>query len=139
MNKQNTKRRILVVDDEPDNASIFRITLEDNGFDVDAFNDSMLALSNFKPDYYDLLILDIKMPKMNGYELYEKVSNMDDKVKVCFLTAYGEHYTEEFKARFTSSGSSSTSSLRHNNISFIRKPVQLDELVKKVNETIKKK
>jgi DNA-binding response OmpR family regulator len=64
----------LVVDDEPDNASIFRIALEDNGFDVDVFNDSMLALSNFKPDYYHLLILDIKMPKMNGYELYEKVT-----------------------------------------------------------------
>jgi CheY-like chemotaxis protein len=113
--------------------------LEDSGFEVDEFNNSTAALSAFKPDYYDVLIFDIKMPIMNGYELYEKVKKMDDKVKVCFLTAYGEHYTEEFKARFTSSGSSSTSSLRHNNISFIRKPVQLDELVKKVNETIKKK
>jgi two-component SAPR family response regulator len=78
------------------------------------------------------------MPKMNGYELYQKVSNIDDKVKVCFLTAYGEHYTEEFKSRFASMDSSSPSSLGHN-IFFIRKPVQLDELVKKVNETIKKR
>jgi two-component SAPR family response regulator len=74
--------------------------------DADVFNDSMLALSNFKPDYYHLLILDIKMPKMNGYELYEKVSDIDDRVKVCFLTACGEHYTEEFKTRFASSDSS---------------------------------
>ena len=126
------------MDDELDNTLVFSIGLEDNGFAVDSFTDPILALSNFKSDSYDILILDIKMPKMNGYELYEKVSNMDDKVKVCFLTAYGEHYTEEFKSRFASMDSSSPSSLGHN-IFFIRKPVQLDELVKKVNETIKKR
>jgi two-component system, OmpR family, response regulator ChvI len=93
----------LFVDDEPDNTSIFRIALEDNGFDVDAFNNPTLALSSFKPDYYDLLVLDIKMPNMNGYELYQKIKKMDDKVKVCFLTAFGEQYTEEFKTRFAPS------------------------------------
>jgi hypothetical protein len=56
---------------------------------------------------------------------------MDDKVKVCFLTAYGEDYTEEFKARFNLS-----SSLADSNISFIRKPIMLDDLVKKLNEII---
>jgi CheY-like chemotaxis protein len=93
----------LVVDDEPDNSRIFKIALEYSGFEVDEFNNSTEALSAFKPHYYDVLIFDIKMPKMNGYELYEKVKKLDDKVKVCFLTAYGEHYTEEFKTRFTSS------------------------------------
>jgi CheY-like chemotaxis protein len=72
VNEQNTKKRILVVDDEPDNSTIFKIALEDSGFDVDAFNNSTVALSAFKPNYYDVLIFDIKMPRMNGYELYKK-------------------------------------------------------------------
>src|SRR5919198_3903757 len=99
------KKRILVVDDEPDNSIIFKIALEDSEFEVDAFNNSTAALNAFRPNYYDLLVLDIRMPIMNGYELYEKVKKIDDKVKVCFLTAYGEHYTEEFKTRFTLSSS----------------------------------
>ena len=70
------------------------------------------------------------MPVMNGYELYEKVNKLDYKVKVCFLTAYGEHYTEEFEARFNSSSTSLS------NIYFMRKPITLDDLVKKVNEII---
>jgi len=65
---------------------------------------------------------------MNGYELYDKVKKIDDKVKVCFLTAYSEQYTEEFKTRFTSSSLS--------NISFMRKPIMLDDLVKNINEII---
>jgi DNA-binding response OmpR family regulator len=90
LNDQLEKQRILLVDDEHDNSSIFTIGLEDAGLEVSAYNDPELALSVFKPDYYDLLILDIKMPKMNGYELYEKVRRIDNKVKVCFLTAFVE-------------------------------------------------
>ena len=120
----------MIVDDEPDNCIIFKIALEDNGFEVDAFNSSTAALSAFKPGYYDVLIFDIKMPTINGYELYEKLKKRDDKVKVCFLTAYSEHYTEEFKTRFTSSSS------LVDNISFIRKPIMLDDLVKIVNEIV---
>jgi CheY-like chemotaxis protein len=119
----------LIVDDEPENSRIFKIDLEDDGFEVDTFNDSTAALSAFKPNNYDLLIFDIRMLAMNGYELYEKVKKMDGKVKVCFLTAYGEHYTEEFKTRFRSS------SLADDN-TFMRKPIMLDDLVRKVNETI---
>jgi DNA-binding response OmpR family regulator len=94
-NKRKAKRKILVVDDEQDRSTIFRIALEDNGFDVDAFKDSILALSAFRPNSYDLVVLDIKMPKMNGYELCEKIKKIDDKVKVCFLTASEEQHTEE--------------------------------------------
>ena len=68
---------------------------------------------------------------MNGYELYEKIKKIGDKVKVCFRTAYSEHYTEEFKARFT------FSSLP--NIYFMRKPIMLDDLVKEVNKIITSK
>jgi CheY-like chemotaxis protein len=119
------KRKVLVVDDEPDNTSIFSMSLEDGGYEVDAFTDPLLALSKFKSvKKYDLLILDIKMPDMNGFELYEEIRKIDNKVKTCFLTAFGEGYTEEFGRRFSSS----------TNVSFIRKPIRVDDLVKKVNE-----
>jgi DNA-binding response OmpR family regulator len=122
------KSRILLVDDEHDNKQIFTMGLQDAGFEVDAYTDPELALSAFKPDYYDLLLLDIKMPKMDGYELYEKLKKIDDKVKVCFLTA-SERYKEEHRPSFLSSGSTS----------FLIKPITVDDLVKKVNEMIKQK
>jgi two-component system response regulator ChvI len=63
-NSATTTARILLVDNEPDNTSVLSMGLEDEGYKVDAFNDPMLALSNFKPNYYSLVILDINMPKM---------------------------------------------------------------------------
>lgn len=124
----NEEKKILVVEDEPDNASIFAMGLKDGGFEVDTFTDPLLALSTFKEGKrYNLLILDIKMPDMNGFELYEQIMKIDSKVKVCFLTAFGEGYTEEFKKRFPSSSLG---------VSFIRKPIRMDDLVKKVNEMI---
>jgi len=65
--------RILLVDNEPDNTSVFSMGLQDEGFQVDAYNDSLLALSNFKSSFYNLSILDINMPKMNGFELYREI------------------------------------------------------------------
>jgi DNA-binding response OmpR family regulator len=61
-------------------------------FEVDAYNDSAIALSKFKPDYYDLLLIDVKMPKIDGIELYEKIRKIDDKVMVWFITAYETYY-----------------------------------------------
>jgi DNA-binding response OmpR family regulator len=124
------EKKILVVDDELDNASIFTMGLEDAGFKVDTFTDPQSALSVFKEGKrrkYDLLILDIKMPNMNGFELYEQIKKLDNKVKVCFLTAYGEGYTEEFKKMFPSSSL---------DVSFIRKPIRIDDLVKKVRKMV---
>jgi CheY-like chemotaxis protein len=124
------KRKILVVDDEPDNASVFTMSLEDEGFEVDMFTDPLLALPTFKAGKkYDLLILDIKMPNMNGFDLCDAVKKIDNKVKACFLTAFGEGYTEEFEKRFPASSLFS-------DISFIRKPIRMEDLVKKVNEVI---
>jgi len=65
----------------------FANALEGNGFVVDTFDDPLLALQDFRKDFYDLLILDIRMKKMNGFELYDEIRKIDDKVKVCFLTA----------------------------------------------------
>src|SRR6478672_5519870 len=83
----NKLSRILLVDNEVDNTLLFRMVLEDNGFVVDVFNDSTLVLANFKPRYYELIILDISMPKMDGIELCRNIRKIDDKVKIYFLTA----------------------------------------------------
>jgi two-component system, OmpR family, response regulator ChvI len=68
----------LLVDDEPDIIGILKVGLEDNGFKVDAFTDPELALSNFKSGVYDLLLLDVRMPKLNGFELYEQIKKIDN-------------------------------------------------------------
>lgn len=80
------RRRIMVVDDEDDVNVTLKIVLEDQ-FSVDVFNDPFEALDNFKPGLYDLLLLDIRMPKMNGLVLCNKLRKIDSEVKVCFITA----------------------------------------------------
>jgi CheY-like chemotaxis protein len=70
--------------------------VEDEVFDVDAFTDPELALSNYKSGLYDLVLIDIKMPKMDGFELYEQLKKVDPDVNVCFLTA-SEMYHEEMR------------------------------------------
>jgi CheY-like chemotaxis protein len=84
------RRRILIIDDEPDISLALESVLEGSGFRVDSFNDPLLALKNFKASVYFLFILDSKMPKMNGFELYLEIKKIDNKVKVCFLTALSE-------------------------------------------------
>ena len=93
---KNHPYRILLVDDEPDVTLAFKIGLEDNGFEVDAFNDPILALSTFKQGLNSLVLLDIKMPKMNGFELYKEIRKLDVKVKICFMTAF-DLETEKLK------------------------------------------
>lgn len=88
--------KIMLVDDESDITMAFKLTLQDAGFTVDTYEDPLVALSEFKPRYYDLVILDIKMTKMNGFELYAKMQKIDEQVRVCFITA-GEMYYDEFR------------------------------------------
>jgi DNA-binding response OmpR family regulator len=83
----------LLVDDEPDITSLFRIGLEDSGFIVDTFNDPLIEtfkqkVKDKKISFYDLALLDIKMPKMNGFELFNQIRQVNDKIKVCFITAF---------------------------------------------------
>ena len=89
-------KRILLIDDEPDITFTVKDILEDNGFQVDSFNDPILALNYYKVNFYDLVILDIKMPKMDGFELYNKIREKDPKVKIYFFTATAM-FTEENK------------------------------------------
>ena len=79
--------RILVVDDERDVITALREVLEHNGFKVDSFDDPVLALKNFKAQLYDLVILDIKMPEMNGFSFYREIKKVDKNCKICFITA----------------------------------------------------
>jgi two-component system catabolic regulation response regulator CreB/two-component system response regulator ChvI len=118
--------RILIVDDEPDLTKISVMALEHYGYRVDAFNDPKEALSKYKPGSYDLIILDIKMPEMNGFELYREIKKKDNNAKVCFLTA-SELYYKEFREK-------EFRSLDRN--LFIRKPINNEELAKEINKLI---
>jgi DNA-binding response OmpR family regulator len=114
-----------VVDDEPDVIFTLKIVLEENGFKVDSFTDPLLALQNFKEQdgMYDIIILDIKMPKMNGFELYRQIKKIDDKVKVCFLTA-SEMYYDAYEDIFN------TLDVK----CFIQKPIENKELIDRLNK-----
>ena len=116
-------KKILVVDDEPDICLTLANVLEGNGFVVDTFDDPLLALQNYRKDLYDLLILDIKMGKMNGFELYEEIRMIDDKVKICFLTANKSIYGAFLHV---------SSKLKENQ--FIQIPIQNEELIKIINK-----
>jgi CheY-like chemotaxis protein/predicted transcriptional regulator len=123
IDRQTSSKRILVVDDESDISSAIKIGLEDNGFAVNVFNDPLSALSSYRPGAYDLLILDVKMPKMNGFELYREIRKADSKAKVCFLTAF-EMYGEEFRRVFPSMD------VKH----FIQKPISMSDLVDQIRK-----
>ncbi|HZA64322.1 MAG TPA: response regulator [Nitrososphaeraceae archaeon] len=120
--------RILAIDDEPDLTMLCKMALEHYGFEVNTFNDPKEALSNYKPGYYDLVILDIKMPKMDGFELYHEIKKKDANAKVCFLTA-SELYYEEFRKKEYGALDKGL---------FIRKPIDNDELVSEVQKMIEK-
>ena len=120
------KKRICFVDDEPDIILLCKIVLEEAGYEVDTFTDSILALSKFKPNFYDLIVLDIKMPNMDGFELCKRLKEIDSKIKVCFLTA-SEMYYETFRKK------------EYDGIDkdlFLRKPIENEDLIKKVNNII---
>lgn len=91
--KRKRKERILLVDDEPDITYTLSRVLEGNGFsEVDAYNEPLLVLQNFKSCLYSLLITDIAMPGINGFELYEYIKRIDSKIKVIFMTASRINY-----------------------------------------------
>src|SRR5215469_5317545 len=118
MTYNDHEKRILIVDDEPDIANLYKLSLESDGFVVDAFNDPLLVLSNYRAGIYDLLLIDIKMPQMNGFELYQKLRNVGDNPKVCFITAF-EEFNKQFRELFPN--------LKEKPC-FLRKPIELDYL-----------
>jgi two-component system, OmpR family, response regulator ChvI len=130
-NKRNTakwrKSRIILVDDEPDITFSFNIGLEDYGFAVDAFNDPLLALSSFKVGLYTMAILDIKMPKMNGFELGGKIRKLDDKIKISFMSAF-DIPEEDLKTTIPT--------IYEEKPLIIRKPISIGDFVSRVKEKL---
>ncbi|MGB8032885.1 MAG: response regulator, partial [Nitrososphaeraceae archaeon] len=124
------KKRVFLVDDDYDHTVTFKVGLELAGFEVDAYNDSAIALSNFRADHYDLLLIDIKMPKIYGFELYENIKKMDDKVKVWFITAYEIHYKALKEVSSKPSREGMDLEL------FIQKPIEINDLVKQVKSEL---
>ena len=90
------RQNIMIVDDEDDINLLFAMVLCSEGYNVDAFTDPVAAIMKFERGSYDLLIIDILLPKMDGFELYERIKRLDKNVKVCFLTA-GEINYDQFK------------------------------------------
>lgn len=120
-------KKIMLVDDEADILWLFKMILEsDARLKVDAFADPIVALENFRPGLYDLLLIDIAMPKMNGFELYDKIRELDKKVKVSFVTASEMFYEEIRKESFPELDATC----------FIRKPIANPDLIQQVREIL---
>lgn len=115
------ERKILLVDDEPDLTWTLRLGLENNGFEVDAFNNPEEALTNFKAGRYDLLLIDVRMPRMNGFQLYEEMKKIDNNARICFITAF-EVYYQSLRETFPDLEIDC----------FIKKPIELDDLLKRI-------
>jgi DNA-binding response OmpR family regulator len=124
-NDDLNKKKISIIDDEVDITFTFKTGLEDTGlFIVDTFNDPQVALLNFKPSMYDLLLIDIRMPNTSGYELYKEIRKIDAKIKVIFVTA-SEPF-EDFQKVFPTFDKNY----------YIMKPIEINELIKRVKSTI---
>jgi CheY-like chemotaxis protein len=119
--EQRLSKVILIVDDDPDVTTVFGLGLEDGGFDVYTYNDPLEALSKFRPNFYDLLLVDINMPKIDGIELSRQILELDANVKICFITA-GEANIEVLRELYPT----------RNIGCYIKKPVTIEQLVRRV-------
>jgi len=120
-NDRALSKTVLIIDDDPDVTTVFSLGLQDEGFDVYTYNDPLEALSQFTPNFYDLLLIDINMPKMNGIDLSIQILELDTNVKICFITA-GEANIEVLRELYP------TRSIG----CYIRKPVTIEELVRRI-------
>jgi DNA-binding response OmpR family regulator len=126
-------KRILIVDNDVDVTTAFKVAIEDSNNDIDVnkrievytSNDPALALSEFKPHFYDLLLVDINMPHMNGFELCEKILVIDINVRICFMSSI-EINREGLREIYPSLGIGC----------FIRKPISMDYLLERIRSEL---
>ena len=114
----------MVIDDELDICIMLKVVLEQNGFLVNYYFKPIIALNEFQSNFYDLIILDIQMPEINGMQLYREIRKRDIKTKICFLT--GSESIFDIAHKFTSV------------YTFITKPVENKELIRIVNDLLNK-
>jgi CheY-like chemotaxis protein len=114
-------KTILLIDDDPDATTVFGLGLQDEGFDIYTYNDPLEALSQFRPNFYDLLLIDINMPKMNGIDLSIQLLELDTNAKICFITA-GDANIEVLRELYP------TRSIG----CYIKKPVTIETLVRRI-------
>ena len=149
--ENNEEKRILVVDDEQDILLLLQVILVQAGFKVYSFDNPLQALSSFKGGSYDLAILDVKMPQMDGFQLYEEIKKIDRSLKVCFITAAAaaaaneEMYqyvemTEKDEESVAQVGSQQQQQPQQycelQKTMFLKKPFSNGDLVKEVNRII---
>jgi CheY-like chemotaxis protein len=121
-----TKNRLLIVDDDPDIIIVFKTALENNKYSVDAFTNPLEAISKFKTNQYDFVLLDVVMPEMDGFELYDEIKRIDPNVKVCFMTAYDVNY-ESLKDIYEMPDIDGT---------YFKKPFEMEELIEYLNKEL---
>jgi two-component system catabolic regulation response regulator CreB/two-component system response regulator ChvI len=120
-------KNILFIDDEKDITLTIKIILEQTGlYHVDTFNDPAVALKKFKPNFYALVLIDIMMPKMCGFELYEHLKKIDPYIQVCFLTASEMYYLKVREVEHCAL----------NEDLFLQKPISAKDLVREINKKI---
>jgi CheY-like chemotaxis protein len=124
--RENKRKIILVVDDEYDVNLAVKVVLNENGFKVDSYTSPYEALENFTTGLYDLVILDVKMPEMDGFYLYEKIKKLDDKVIICFLTAADDVYYQTLKRNYPNI----------NEDCIIHKPVDNESLLRRIKSVL---
>jgi DNA-binding response OmpR family regulator len=127
MRSEQEQKRILIIDDDLDITIALRISLEDNGFSTDSYTDPVLAFENFRDGQYDLVLLDIKMPEVDGFHLYQKIRKIDSNVKICFLTAT-EFFHEEIRKEHGFD--------EFNQETFLRKPIDTKDLVREIKRLL---
>jgi DNA-binding NtrC family response regulator len=129
MTNKRKMEKILVIDDEQDITFSLKTVLEENRYAcVDTFNDPIDVISKYNDQpgtMYDLLIIDILMPRMNGFELYEKIKKIDNNAKVCFISAY-RIYFEALREMYPD----------YEVDCFVNKPFENDDLLRKVASTL---
>ncbi|MGI0051346.1 MAG: response regulator [Nitrososphaeraceae archaeon] len=124
--KVDTKAKIMIIDDDRDINNLFKIYLEHNGYSVNSYTDFVEALNYFEKDMYDLIIIDLKMRKIDGQTLHKKLREIDENISICIATA-DQYYVQKLK--------NSNPDIEK---IVIYKPILLEELKKKVEAVLSK-